>query len=636
MNHRLLIFKVAIMVYYFFIMVPAIASKNYPPITFKANFLKWNPHSSFLYGEEKATLTYQDMKVVADKIEANLNSLEFQAQGNIFLKVKGYEVRGESLWFSLKKGKGTLTLPWGENGPIIFKAKKAQFSSATITLEDGQFTTCDLSPPHYRIKAKQIQIIPKEKITARNATLYIGSIPVFWIPLFIRYLSEGKGIRRNRMIFPRFGYNDFTGWHIKTGYQFYISPSLGGIFHLDYLSKCGWAEGIDLFHQSGRANASLESYYIKERNSKIERGMGRLRYWQALSNFSCVKLKLDYFTDKEFLGDYFPKIAPEKKQILPSSLSFDSWGENRNFRFLLQPKINPFPQEWEEMLPQIKFNLLPQKIGRSNFYVQETTQITNFKEKDKNLMRTESSVDISHPFILFNYLQFKPRFGWHLSYSQKEKEKPKYFSVNYQNYDFFLKLKGRLGKFSHQISPHLTYYHSNRSNMDEYPKDFLELKLNNDFYFEQKKIINAKLKLGYDLTKRREKFTPIETNVSFNNYLNMDLVYEPYQKIFKLIRTNLDVRRKNWRLNLGFRKYADDVNVAQLFSEVGLNLDKKWRISGYTTYDIKKREVKEIGYSIWRDLHCWAAQLSIREKPEKDYSIIFYIKAFPQFKVGSF
>jgi len=615
--------------------VPAIALKNYPPLTFKAELLKWNPNFSSLYGEGKATLTYQDIKVVADKIEANLNSLEFRAQGNVFLRVGEYKVRGKSLWFSLKKRKGTLTLPLGENGPIIFKAKKALFSFTTITLEDGQFTTCNLSPPHYRIKAKQIQIIPKESITARNATLYIGSIPVFWVPLFIRYLPESKESGRNRMIFPRFGYSDFTGWYIKTGYQFYISPLLEGIFHLDYLNKRGWAEGIDLSHQSERAKETLESYYIKERNSRIGRGMGRLRYWQTLSNFSYLKLKLDYFTDKEFLEDYFPRISPEKKQILPSSLSFDTWGENRNFRFLLQSKINPFSQEWEEMLPQIKFNLLPQKIGKSNFYAQQATQITNFKEKDKNLMVTQSSLDISHPFTLFNYLQFKPRFGWHLFYSQKEKERPKYSSVNYQNYDFFLKLKGGLGKFSHQISPHLTYYHSNRSNIDEYPKDFLELKVDNDFYFKQEKIINAKLNLGYDLTKRREKFTPIETNINFNDYLNVDLVYEPYQKIFKLIRTNLEVKGKNWHLNLGLRKYAD-VDVTQLFGEVGLNLGKKWKASSYATYDIEKREIKEIGYSIWRDLHCWAAQLSIREKPEKAYSIIFYIKAFPQFKVGSF
>ncbi|NQS89026.1 hypothetical protein HQ584_04470 [Patescibacteria group bacterium] len=639
MNHRLLLFGLGIIVYYFFIIAPALASENYSPSTLKAEFLRGETYSSFLQDEKRAILTYQDIKIVADKIEVNLDSFEIWAQGDIFLKVEEYEVRGKSLWFSLKKREGTLTLPWGKDGPIIFKAEKSKFSSGIITLWEGEFTTCDLSLPHYRVKAKQVQIIPEEKITARNATVYIGSLPVFWMPLFIKYLPKSKEI--NEIIFPRFGYNDFTGWYVKTGYQFYISSLLGGTFHFDYLSECGWGTGIDLSHQSKRTRGNLESYYIKEKDSKKERGMGRLRYWQALSNFSCLKLRLDYFTDEEFLEDYFPGISSEKREILPSFLSFNTWGENRNFRLIFQPKINPFPEEeWEEMLPQIKFNLLSQKIGKGSLYIQGTTKITNFKEEAKDLI--DSSLDISHPFTLFNYLQFKPRIGWHLFYYPKEKEEPKYSSINYQNYEFFLRLKGKWGKFSHQVSPHLIYYHSNKflKLKKIYPdnsRDFLELRVNNDFYLKQKKIINSKFNLGYNFTK--QKFTPIETNINFGDYLNVDLLYEPYQEVFKLIGTSLEVRGEKWYLNLGFREYTDveeNIKTTQLSGRVRLNLGKKWRISSYVLYDIQKREIKEISYSIWRDLHCWTAQLSITERVRKNYSIVFYIKAFPQFKIGSF
>ncbi|MBA7688455.1 hypothetical protein ES703_96936 [subsurface metagenome] len=61
-----------------------------------------------------------------------------------------------------------------------------------------------------------------------------------------------------------------------------------------------------------------------------------------------------------------------------------------------------------------------------------------------------------------------------------------------------------------------------------------------------------------------------------------------------------------------------------------LTLGDKWRFSGYYRYDLENEEIQEEKYSLWRDLHCLATQLSVKIYPEREYWIMFYIKAFPE------
>ncbi len=648
------------MVSCFFIMDPAIASKSYSPLTFKADLLRWEPCSSFLYGEGEVTLTYQNIKVTADKIEADLNNLEIWAKGNIFLKVEEYEVKGKSLWFSFKKGKGTITLPWGQSGPLIFKAREAQFSSTIITLQEGGFTTCDLPRPHYQIKAKQIQIIPKEKIVARNATLYIGSFPVFWMTTFTKYLLESGKSEHNEIIFPHFGYNDFTGWYVKTGYQFYISPLLRGTFHLDYLNKCGWAKGIDLFHQSGKAEVNLKSYYIKEKDTQKERWQVKLTYEHSFSRSTILKLNLDRVSDEDFLKDYFSK---EDGEIPSSFLSLNCQKDDYNINFLLEPEVNPFKYEESiQRLPEITLGFPAQKIKGTGFYLGKGAQIVNFKKENKGLIRADSFLDISYPFAIFKHLQIEPEVGYHLFWYKDKEKKEGYRRIPYQNLTASFEINGGdKEKYTYSLKPSLGYYHSmeykndficpfdlkvyEKKTEDIHPPNLIKLGIKNDLYYKEKPFSLGNLSIGYNLTEEKRGFSSLEGEfhltppLPFLNYVDLYFLYDCYNEKYEKIANSLDLEGKNWHLNLGFRKYIDkdtDVDVRELFGEIGLNLGEKWRISSYATYDMEEREIKEIGYSIWRDLHCWAAQLSIKEKPIKDYSITLYIKAFPLFKIASF
>jgi len=85
-----------------------------------------------------------------------------------------------------------------------------------------------------------------------------------------------------------------------------------------------------------------------------------------------------------------------------------------------------------------------------------------------------------------------------------------------------------------------------------------------------------------------------------------------------------------WHLNLGLEKDVDE-GINDFTIQADVNLGRKWKVSGYGKYDLIENQLSEERYTIWRDLHCWGVQLSYQRKPETDYSIMFYIKAFPQY-----
>ena len=56
---------------------------------------------------------------------------------------------------------------------------------------DGIITSCDDPIPDYHFKAKQIKMVSKNIMVARPAVLYIGDVPVMWLPFIFRTCAPG-------------------------------------------------------------------------------------------------------------------------------------------------------------------------------------------------------------------------------------------------------------------------------------------------------------------------------------------------------------------------------------------------------------------------------------------------------------
>ena len=85
----------------------------------------------------------------------------------------------------------------------------ARDDSGTITFKDGSLTFCDDENPHWRIKASRIWLLPGNEFAFLNALVYVGPVPVMYLPAFYYPKDE--------LVFnPVFGYRNRAGYYSQT------------------------------------------------------------------------------------------------------------------------------------------------------------------------------------------------------------------------------------------------------------------------------------------------------------------------------------------------------------------------------------------------------------------------------------
>lgn len=152
------------------------------------------------------TIVYDDStKIVVARGDTVILRDPTQEDGDDFI------ARGE-IRYDLETQEGTTgefatSVVSGER--LYVSAQSSTFYNDT-TLAGGQrvffhgadFTYCDLEDPHFHFTSNDIKFVSNTVVVARNAVLYIGEVPVFWLPFFFQ---DGRSGRRSGLLTPRFG-----------------------------------------------------------------------------------------------------------------------------------------------------------------------------------------------------------------------------------------------------------------------------------------------------------------------------------------------------------------------------------------------------------------------------------------------
>ena len=114
-------------------------------------------------------------------------------------------------------------------------------------VRNGSITSCDDSIPDYHFEAKEIKMVSKHIMVARPAVLYIGEVPVMWLPFIFQDMRSG---RRSGVLSPRFGVSElfrnsptYRRHAENLGYYFAINDYMDAQFALDWRSGARSADG---------------------------------------------------------------------------------------------------------------------------------------------------------------------------------------------------------------------------------------------------------------------------------------------------------------------------------------------------------------------------------------------------------
>lgn len=245
--------------------------------------------------------------------------------------------------------------------------------------EDAGITTDDAEDPNYWIRAKEIRVVPGDRVVFRGMRVYAGDTPVFWLPYLAQPLHAElgyhfiPGARSNWGPFLLNRYGIMLGGETDpvTGLQ--QNAWLLSRWHLDLRASRGAGVGVDLVDTrlgGSKDISGLSLYYLNdldpgESRSGLPRGfVNEDRYrvgfqhrvdgvglpgggWRADAN-------LTWLSDSHYLEDF--ETARYRTDPEPdNTLGLYRRGETSLFSAFTRWRVNDFHRS-DTRLPELAFD----------------------------------------------------------------------------------------------------------------------------------------------------------------------------------------------------------------------------------------------------------------------------------------
>lgn len=333
-----------------------------------------------IYGE--GSLNYRETELKAANIFVDFETSNIEALGipsdtnkNIFLgqpilKDRGETYEGFRMKYNFKTKRGLIASAQTESeGAFYTGSKIKKVDAETYFVQDGVYTTCDETEPHYCFYAHEMKVIHKEQIAAKWIWLYFGGVP-FPIPIPFAVFPIQSG-RRSGIIPPAFGSDALYGRYFsRFGYFWAISDYMDLALQGDYYTR-GSYRFDSRFRYAKRYNfsGSLQGQYeFLRRNELTDPDFSEQRNWRIIWNHNQnFDPSLRFDARLEFLsGNLLQRNIVDLNDLLRNEIRsnatfFKNWEESGNSMSLSYSRRQVLETgEINEVLPNLTFNI-PQK-----------------------------------------------------------------------------------------------------------------------------------------------------------------------------------------------------------------------------------------------------------------------------------
>jgi lipopolysaccharide assembly outer membrane protein LptD (OstA) len=284
-----------------------------------------------MYIYPSTDMTYGEIKLKADtmKIDWKTNILYAMPgkSGDLpeFIQGNDDPVYGRLFEYNLDTQRGRIT-----RGKTSIKEGYYQGQTVLKTedeplyVEHGIFSTCELEHPHFCIEAKQMKVIPGDRVFAQDLTLKVMDIPLLYIPSLFVSIEEGK--RRSGWVIPGFKQSVSYGWGL-TDAGYYWAPN-------DYYDA---RLLVDFYDNLGIKLKFRQRYALKDH---INGGSVTFSYW---NNFLASKPKQGF------------KIEMNHPQKIGRKSSLNIQGNYTNDRTRYEDELDLDQRLEQQMLSKASF-----------------------------------------------------------------------------------------------------------------------------------------------------------------------------------------------------------------------------------------------------------------------------------------
>lgn len=202
------------------------------PIDYHAtDSIIFNIRKNKVYLYRDASLVYGSIDLKAHYIEIDLNKKEIFATGGFdsngrytFLPVLrdgDDNYTADSMRYNSQSKKGRVYgLRLTQDEAVIHLSKVLKNDDGSFVGQHGKITTCNDDHPHFYFNANRIKVVPNNKVFFGSANLVVEDIPTpLAVPFGLAPLKKG---RRNGILFPGYGYNQFNKSFYLQNFGYYM------------------------------------------------------------------------------------------------------------------------------------------------------------------------------------------------------------------------------------------------------------------------------------------------------------------------------------------------------------------------------------------------------------------------------
>ncbi|MBN1913361.1 MAG: LPS-assembly protein LptD [Candidatus Omnitrophica bacterium] len=377
------------------------------PVIVNGDTVEYLTDSKDISAVGNVSVEHKEAKLTCDKLIVNTFTKEGQAQGNCRLEDRSGVIEGSEMTYDFQDKTGVILEPDFRYSPVFGKANSGhKVSDYEFINKYGYFTTCSYDRPHYRIKARKMNLFPDDKIQTKDDIFYVGKVPLFYLP---QYNHSLKDPLMHVQLMP--GKDKKWGAFLLSAWRYNIAEGVRGRIFYDYRQKLGVAEGFGLnYTTEGFGKGDYKFYYTQERNRFYEQGVPAefqrylIRWRHQWDIDERTNLISEYYkiadservlrgtvnsgsdeavnydlSSSNFLKDYFFREYEKNTQPL-SYVSLHRSFDYSSLDMVVQKRTNRWYSQ-AEMLPQISFSLPSLEIFQSPFYFENSSSYVNYNSK---------------------------------------------------------------------------------------------------------------------------------------------------------------------------------------------------------------------------------------------------------------
>ena len=375
-------------------------------------------------------------------VQYNRETGDAHARGSVtFLRADGSLWQGEEFTYNFNTGVGDFGSFEYASGPFrIFGSESSTETADLIRVRDVVVTTCKGDPPwEFEVHMTEATLRDRRYLTGRNAVMYLGPVPVMWIPWYRRDLDSGRrwditpgySSRLGAFLMVHYNYgitDDRDTLRAKTGLNLYSRRGVG-LLHDFY-----WAEP----QRPGRTwIGSWENFIIQDRElyrSDAEREERqdfltddtryrvRVKHTQTFGDRPWFSADGTYLSDPYVNLDFFRRDYRQSPQP-ENRATFQHRGDVFNASVQLNARLNDFYNNVDR-LPEGRLGILPVEIGDTGiFYESDSTASflrrrypVNSDAEEYDSSRVDTYHMLTYPGRYLGFLGLTPRAGYRATF----------------------------------------------------------------------------------------------------------------------------------------------------------------------------------------------------------------------------